>query len=364
MTYIREHEQLDRGWYGAPVGWMDSNRNGEFAVAIRSGLVQGNIVSLFAGCGVVRDSDPEAEYEETKINSDRCCPYWRTDHESYRKIDTVYSKLVDELVAAGVTDAVISPGSRSTPMAMTMTEHPDLKQWVIIDERSAAFFALGMAKQTKRPVAIVCTSGTAAANYFPAIVEAHYSRVPLIVLTADRPHELRDVGAPQSIGQLELYGDYPKWFHEMALPEAGEDMLGYVRNKASRAVQTAAQGNAGPVHLNFPFREPLIPDFSLEDLWGDREGGPYRARTEGKRRLDSQQLEQISKKLASSGKGLIICGPQTDPDLTEALAVLAREWEVPVLADPLSQLRAGSHPKDYMIEGYDAFCGVRQSGNS
>ncbi|MFD2760723.1 2-succinyl-5-enolpyruvyl-6-hydroxy-3-cyclohexene-1-carboxylic-acid synthase [Lentibacillus juripiscarius] len=271
------------------------------------------------------------------------------------KLTRYTANFVDELVAAGVTDAVISPGSRSTPMAMTMTEHPDLKQWVIIDERSAAFFALGMAKQTKRPVAIVCTSGTAAANYFPAIVEAHYSRVPLIVLTADRPHELRDVGAPQSIGQLELYGDYPKWFHEMALPEAGEDMLGYVRNKASRAVQTAAQGNAGPVHLNFPFREPLIPDFSLEDLWGDREGGPYRARTEGKRRLDSQQLEQISKKLASSGKGLIICGPQTDPDLTEALAVLAREWEVPVLADPLSQLRAGSHPKDYMIEGYDAF---------
>ncbi|RYG74519.1 2-succinyl-5-enolpyruvyl-6-hydroxy-3-cyclohexene-1-carboxylic-acid synthase [Lentibacillus lipolyticus] len=265
------------------------------------------------------------------------------------------ANFVDELVESGLTDAVISPGSRSTPMAMMMTEHPDLKQWVIIDERSAAFFALGMAKQTKRPVAIVCTSGTAAANYFPAIVEAYYSRVPLIVITADRPHELRDVGAPQAIGQLKLYGEYPKWFHEMALPEASEEMLAYARNKASRAVQTAVQGNAGPVHLNFPFREPLIPDFSLEDLWGNRGVGPSCIRIEGKRTPDGQQLEQIRANLASSAKGLIVCGPQTDPNLANAVADLAREWNVPVLADPLSQLRAGNHPKDYIIEGYDAF---------
>src|SRR5699024_8689006 len=130
----------------------------------------------------------------------------------YTEILTRYiSNFVDELSKSGVTDAVISPGSRSTPIAMTLTEHPDIKQWVVIDERSAAFFALGMAKKSSRPVAIVCTSGTATANYFPAIVEAYYSRVPLVVLTADRPHELRDVGAPQSIGQLNLYGDYVKW---------------------------------------------------------------------------------------------------------------------------------------------------------
>ncbi|GAA0428518.1 2-succinyl-5-enolpyruvyl-6-hydroxy-3-cyclohexene- 1-carboxylic-acid synthase [Lentibacillus halophilus] len=265
------------------------------------------------------------------------------------------ANFIDQLVESGLTDAVISPGSRSTPMAMLMTEHPDLKQWVVIDERSAAFFALGMAKQTKRPVAVVCTSGTAAANYFPAVIEAYYSRVPLIVLTADRPHELRDVGAPQAIDQIQLYGDYPKWFHDMALPEASDDMLAYVRNKAFRAVRTAAEGNDGPVHLNVPFREPLVPDFSLNDLWGRRSGAPARGRTEGKRTLDNKQLEQIHQRLTSCKKGLIVCGPQTDPDLADAITGLARAWDTPILADPLSQLRAGSHFKDHIIESYDAF---------
>src|SRR5690625_3324116 len=142
------------------------------------------------------------------------------------------ANFIDELTKNGVTDVVISPGSRSTPLALPVAENKNLKEWVIIDERSAAFFALGMAKKTKRPVAILCSSGTAAANYFPAIIEAYYSRVPLVVLTADRPSELRDVGAPQAIEQIKLYGDYVKWFHEMALPESSPEMLNYVRSKA------------------------------------------------------------------------------------------------------------------------------------
>src|SRR5690625_3551738 len=137
---------------------------------------------------------------------------------------------------------------------MTVCEHDGLSEWVMIDERSAAFFALGIAKQTKRPVALVCTSGTAAANYFPAIVEACHSRVPLLVLTTDRPHELRDVGAPQAIDQINMYGDYVKWFKEMALPEASPHMLPYVRRTAMRAVSVSQGDNPGPVHLNFPFR--------------------------------------------------------------------------------------------------------------
>src|SRR5699024_1251850 len=115
---------------------------------------------------------------------------------------------VEAFVRSGVTDVGITLRSRSPRLAMRRVGHSSLKAWVIIDERSAAFFALGVAKATERPVAIVCTSGTAAANYFPAVVEAHYSRVPLIVLTGDRPHELRDVGAPQAIEQIKLYGDY------------------------------------------------------------------------------------------------------------------------------------------------------------
>src|SRR5690606_25677917 len=142
------------------------------------------------------------------------------------------ASFVDELVRVGVTEAVVSPGSRSTPMAILMAEHPQMNVTINIDERSSAFYALGVAKATKKPVAILCTSGTAAANYFPAIVEAYYSRVPLIVLTADRPHELRDVGAPQAINQNQLYGNHAKWFVEMALPEESEQMLSYVRTMA------------------------------------------------------------------------------------------------------------------------------------
>src|SRR5699024_8033941 len=146
------------------------------------------------------------------------------------------ANFVDELAKSGVTDVVISPGSRSTPLSMTMVQHPQIKEWILVDERSAAFFALGLAKESEKTVALVCTSGTAAANYFLAIVEAHYSRVPLLILTADRPHELRDIGAPQAIDQIKMFGGYVKWFHEMALPEASDAMLHYVRRNASRAV--------------------------------------------------------------------------------------------------------------------------------
>lgn len=270
------------------------------------------------------------------------------------KLTRYTANFVDELVKSGLTDVVISPGSRSTPIAMTITEHPELSQWVILDERSAAFFALGMAKKKQRPVAIVCTSGTAAANYFPAIVEAYYSRVPLVVLTTDRPHELRDVGAPQSIGQLKLYGDYAKWFHEMALPEADDSMLHYVRSKASRAVNIAGEGNAGPVHLNFPFREPLVPDFTLENLWGEQSQLAYYPTFTGAKKLSDKQTEQLFDQLQPHKKGLIVCGPQTDSNLSEAIVQLAAAWGLPVLADPLSQLRAGEHDKDVIIEGYDA----------
>lgn len=265
------------------------------------------------------------------------------------------ANFVDELTKNGVTDIVISPGSRSTPLALTCTEHPSIKEWVIIDERSAAFFAMGIAKQTKRPVALVCTSGTAAANYFPAIVEAHYSRVPLIVLTADRPHELRDIGAPQAIEQIKLYGDYVKWFQEMALPESSQQMLDYVRGKAARAVTVAGEGNGGPVHLNFPFREPLNPDFTLDNIWGNARERSINPIAAGKKRLAKEQLNELAGSLQSKKKGIIVCGPQIEEGFAEAVVQLAAKWGLPILADPLSQVRSGEHRKDFVIEGYDAF---------
>lgn len=264
------------------------------------------------------------------------------------------ANFVDELAGNGLTDVVISPGSRSTPLALTFAEHESIKEWVIIDERSAAFFALGMAKQTKRPVALVCTSGTAAANYFPAIVEAFYSRVPLIVLTGDRPPELQDVGAPQTIDQNRLYGVHVKWFHDMALPESSPQMLNYVRSKAARAYSVAMEGNMGPVHLNFPFREPLMPDFTLENLWGERSKSTFHASANGKKRLGQEQVNMLAEKLAQAKRGLIVCGPQTDEALAIAIAELAKACQMPVLADPLSQMRSGGHDKSNIIESYNA----------
>ncbi len=166
---------------------------------------------------------------------------------------------VDELARSGVSQACICPGSRSTPLALLLRKHPAIRVWTHLDERSAAFFALGMAKALREPVAVVSTSGTAAVNFGPAVVEAFYAQVPLLVLTADRPPELRGVGAPQTIDQLRLYGPQVKWFVEVLLPEASEEAIRYARTLACRAAAVARTAAAGPVHLNFPFREPLIP---------------------------------------------------------------------------------------------------------
>ncbi|MGZ6368035.1 MAG: 2-succinyl-5-enolpyruvyl-6-hydroxy-3-cyclohexene-1-carboxylic-acid synthase, partial [Ktedonobacteraceae bacterium] len=164
---------------------------------------------------------------------------------------------VDELQRAGIRNVVICPGSRSTPLAMAFASQTTIRTWMHVDERSAAFFGLGMAKKLRKPVALLCTSGTAAANFLPALVEATLSHVPLLVLTADRPPELRDNGAPQSIDQNRLYGTYAKWFVEVALPEATDAALRYIRTIADRAVAASQAIPSGPVHLNFTFREPL-----------------------------------------------------------------------------------------------------------
>ncbi|MFQ5614288.1 MAG: 2-succinyl-5-enolpyruvyl-6-hydroxy-3-cyclohexene-1-carboxylic-acid synthase, partial [Anaerolineae bacterium] len=166
---------------------------------------------------------------------------------------------VDELARAGLRAVCIAPGSRSTPLTLAFAAEPRIRVYSLLDERGAAFFALGLALAGGRPVALVCTSGTAAANFFPAVVEAHQSRVPLLVLTADRPHELRHSGANQTIDQIKLYGDFVRWFVDVAPPEAAPSArtLRSLRTLACRALATAAGLPPGPVHLNFPFRKPL-----------------------------------------------------------------------------------------------------------
>jgi 2-succinyl-5-enolpyruvyl-6-hydroxy-3-cyclohexene-1-carboxylate synthase len=275
---------------------------------------------------------------------------------------------VDELQRVGIRNVVICPGSRSTPLAMAFVAQTGIRAWMHVDERSAAYFGLGMAKRLRQPVALLCTSGTAAANFLPALVEATLSHVPLLVLTADRPHELRDNGAPQSIDQNRLFGMYAKWFVEVALPEATVAALRYIRTIAGRAAATAQAIPAGPVHLNFPFREPLTPEpipgqflppVEQRDLiaWQGRPGNtPYiDVRDEP---LSAPAIVTIGKLLdmvRKAQRGLIIVGPNDDPMLVEPLVRLAQRLSYPILADPLSQLRCGIHDKSMLVTSYDAF---------
>ncbi|WP_462411226.1 2-succinyl-5-enolpyruvyl-6-hydroxy-3-cyclohexene-1-carboxylic-acid synthase [Neobacillus sp. Marseille-QA0830] len=260
-----------------------------------------------------------------------------------------------ELVHSGIKDVVISPGSRSTPMAMVFAQHPDLNIHIHVDERSSAFFALGIAKASNRPVALLCTSGTASANYYPAIIEAKYSRVPLIVLTADRPHELREVGAPQAINQIELYGKNVKWFAEMALPEENNEIIRYVRTVCSRAVAVASQAPAGPVHLNFPFREPLIPKMD-ENLFHlqERPQGYVKTRN-GELTISDADFKEIADQLQGKRKGIIVCGTIVDHEFAHAITKLSKVLKFPIIADPLSQLRSGNHDQNNIIDTYDTF---------
>lgn len=264
------------------------------------------------------------------------------------------ANFIDELVCSGLRHVVISPGSRSTPLAVLFAAHDQVNDWIHVDERAAAFFALGIAKETKRPVALVCTSGTAAANYFPAIAEAYYSRIPLIILTADRPHELRDIGASQTMNQINMYGTFVKKSFEMAPPSSKEEMLRYVRNRAARAMQIAQADNPGPVHLNFPFQEPLMPKVNAIYNADNHLDHSYNRSYAGRKSLSIEMLEQFINKLKDKEKGVLVCGPQTDEALIPLLTALSEKMQIPLLADPLSQVRTGSHSKDTIISTYDA----------
>lgn len=273
---------------------------------------------------------------------------------------------VDELVRAGVRDACVAPGSRSTPLTLALAHHESMRVWTHLDERSAAFFALGMAKTAGRPVAVVCTSGTAAAHFLPAVVEAHLSEVPLIVLTADRPPELRgDVGAPQTIDQVKLYGTHAKWFVDAPLPEATPLLLREARTLGSRAAAIAAAAPAGPVHVNLPFREPLVPravgvpEWWSEDAklaWlGRPDGEPWVRVSVAERAADGETVESLAGALADARRPIIICGAVADPAVAAPLAAMARRLDAPILADPLSQLRFGAESATLVVDAYDAF---------
>lgn len=252
---------------------------------------------------------------------------------------------VDALVRAGVGDAIVCPGSRSTPLALALRAHPGITVRVLLDERSAGFVALGMAKAGRRPVAVLTTSGTAAANLLPAAVEASLGRVPLLLLTADRPAELRDRGAAQAIDQVRIFGTHAKWFADLPLLDGADVTARHVRSVATRAVATAVAGPAGPVHLNVPFREPLVPDGPLGPLDGEQET----AVVAGVRMLAGDDVARLARRLASVERALIVVGPQDDPAFPAAVARLAAALDWPILADPLSLVRCGHHDRSRVV---------------
>ncbi len=262
-------------------------------------------------------------------------------------------RFVAALHAAGVREAVVCSGSRSAPLALAFGRSP-IRTRVSLDERAAGFFALGLAKAARRPVALVCTSGSAAANFFPAVVEASSARVPLILATADRPPELRDTGAPQTIDQIKLFGDLVRWFVEVGTPEDSRAMLDYVSSLGTRAVAESWKAPAGPVHLNFAFREPLLP--SPEALPPVPPAAQRTHVAPEPVRPPLSAIERLHRMIPLLRKGLIVCGPDDDASgLAPRIAKLVEVTGYPVLADPASQVRYGHSGPSPVLGAYDAF---------
>ncbi len=257
--------------------------------------------------------------------------------------------LVDEWVRAGVVVVAVAPGSRSTPLVLALADDGRVRVEVFLDERSAGAFAVGAAKASRRPAAVVTTSGSAAALLHGAVIEAHHSRAPLLVCTADRPPELRDTGASQAIDQVKLFGDAVRWFVEVGVPEDRPGVGAYWRSVASRAVAEAVGPPSGPVHLNLAFREPLVPSGVAVDAPGRAGGAPWTACTSGPPTPRLDDVERLARMVAGARRGLVVAGWGTsaDPASVERFAA-ATGW--PVLADAVSGLRTGPHA----ISTYDA----------
>jgi 2-succinyl-5-enolpyruvyl-6-hydroxy-3-cyclohexene-1-carboxylate synthase len=263
---------------------------------------------------------------------------------------------VDELARCGMRDACTSPGSRCAPLVLTLAREERLRCHSHIDERCAGFFALGLAKASGLPVAVTCTSGTAAAELAPAAIEAFQARVPLLLLTADRPPELRETGAGQAIDQLKLFGSAAKWFFEVGTHDASPERLRWIRTLACRAYWTALEGRQGVVHLNFPLREPLVIDEPVpEDLTGRGGRRPYVRRSPslelpaGDREAIPTELTEL---VASARRGLVVAGrhERWDTPFGRAAAAFCEAAGWPLLADPLSGARRGNAA----IAHYDA----------
>ena len=280
----------------------------------------------------------------------------------FRNINTLWgSILVETFHRLGLTTAVICPGSRSTPLTTAFAQHSQIETIPILDERSAAFFALGVSKKLGKPAVLVCTSGTAGANFYPAVIEAKESNVPFIILTADRPPQLRHCHAGQTVDQLKLYGNYPNWQAELALPQADLSMLRYLRQNIIHAWERALFPIRGVVHLNLPFCEPLAPipqpelasfkaKFSTQAFFTNIPTIPYTLHP------TTYPLLSTINQWQSSPKGIIIAGlaqPDEPEKLVRAIAHLCQTLQFPVLGEALSPIRNYASLNPYLISTYD-----------
>ncbi|MCP4871532.1 MAG: 2-succinyl-5-enolpyruvyl-6-hydroxy-3-cyclohexene-1-carboxylic-acid synthase [Proteobacteria bacterium] len=276
--------------------------------------------------------------------------------------------IFDELARAGVRDVCMSPGSRNAPLAISADARADLNVHVHVDERCASFFALGLARAGRRPVALVCTSGSAAAHWYPAVIEAYETGVPLILITADRPPELRDIGAPQTTQQHSMYGDHVLRFGAIGLPRPESDWLRWLRGRICRMVEIAQGPTAGPVHLDVHFDEPLsavtiegdVPASLIEAdpvaVHGRPDGRPFAPWAPAEFRPSGAALEEMADLVRTQPRGVIVVGPLDAQDEERAaIAFLARAAGVPVLTDPLSGLRRPAPAGIASITSYDAF---------
>ncbi|MCP4087946.1 MAG: 2-succinyl-5-enolpyruvyl-6-hydroxy-3-cyclohexene-1-carboxylic-acid synthase [Actinomycetia bacterium] len=276
-----------------------------------------------------------------------------TGDSSFGAADPTYDSCAaffGALAAGGVTDVVLSPGSRSTPLAITAHHQPGLRSWVQLDERSAGFFALGLARTSRRPAALVCTSGTAAANYLPAVIEAHYTGVPLVIITADRPPELRDWGAGQTIDQVHLFGTHVRWFVEP--PVGGEVEPHRMALLAARVVATAMGPRTGPVHINWPLREPLEPAGWVPPTPPIPTPVAPPAPAPARRAPSDEEINLLVA-LAGRPRGVIVPGPIDEPGLAAAVTAVSVRTGWPVLAEPSSQLRCGPDLSPHTVSTAD-----------
>jgi 2-succinyl-5-enolpyruvyl-6-hydroxy-3-cyclohexene-1-carboxylate synthase len=280
-------------------------------------------------------------------------------------VTTLWARaFVDELARVGIRDVVVAPGSRSTPLVLAFAEDGRFDVRVHLDERSGAFFALGVGKVSHRPAVMVTTSGTAAANVFPAVVEAAQSETPLLVLTADRPHRLRGADANQTITQTQLYGNNARAFFEVAEPSADGPALRHLRSVAAQAVLSAREVPRGPVHVNLPFDKPLEPatDSEIEAFaeahplaFAGREDGLPFVRTVHRRRSPTTEDVSLLVGLARGARqGVIVAGPSPDPSNAGAAAIrLAEATGYPLIADPLSGARFRARASATVVEAAD-----------